>query len=101
MDDVTTLLADIIIKVTDSNRSDVEKAEVMAELSVGMRKLVWPILISHIPEYLLKEATEKSQITADEYVELIESALKNPATAREIHDELKAALLEAKTLVSV
>lgn len=101
MDDIESLLARIVTKITSSSRSDLEKADVLAELSVGMRKLIWPILVSHIPEYLLKEVTLKEQITVDEYSELIASALSNPATANDIHDELKAALLEVEALVGV
>lgn len=101
MDDIEEIVLHITEAISKSSRSDSEKADVYAELSIGMRKLVWPILVSHIPEYLLKEITAKEQITVDEYTELIESALSNPATAREIHDELKAALLEVQALVSV
>lgn len=101
MDDIEVILTSITSKVSLSKLSEVEKAEVLSQLTVGMHRLVWPILLSHVPEYVLKEVTDKKSLTMDEYVELIESALKNPATAREIHDEFKAALLEVQALVGV
>ena len=90
----------ILTKITESKLSDNEKADSMAELSLGMRKLVWPILLSHVPEYLLVEAKEKDMMTVDEYLEIIESSLQNPSTAKEIHDELNAALEEVEQVLT-
>ena len=101
MDDIDEILTSIVTKVSGSKLSDTEKADVYANLSVGMRKLVWPILLSHMPEYLLKEATDGGHtFTVDDYAELIESALQNPATPKEIHEELVNALREVDALVS-
>lgn len=101
MSDIDSILTNIVTTVTKSNRSDSEKADIMAQLTVGMHRLVWPILLSHVPEYLLKEVTNKDSMTLDDYQELLDSALQNPATAKEIHDELKDALLEVEALVGV
>ncbi len=101
MDDIDEVLTGIVTHVSNSKLSDTEKADVYANLSVGMRRLVWPILLSHMPEYLLKEATEGGRpFTVDDYAELIEAAMQNPATAKEIHEELISALREVDSLVS-
>lgn len=99
MDDIHTLVNGILEKILASSLSDTEKADAMASLSLGMRRLVWPILLTHVPEYLLAELKEKKNMTMEEYLEIIESAFKNPATARQMHDEVKAALLEVDVLV--
>lgn len=101
MDYIDNSITRIIGKIHNSSLSDTEKADVLSELSAGMRHLVWPILLSHVPEYLLKEAMDKKSMTVDDYVEIIQSSLQNPATAKEIHDELKEALLEVEALVGV
>ncbi len=101
MDDIDELLTGIVKSVSGSKLSDTEKADVYAQLAVGMRTLVWPILLSHTPEYLLKEATSgEHPFTVDDYAELIEAALQNPSTAKEIHEELIGALREVDSLVS-
>lgn len=64
-----------------------------------MRRLVWPILLAHTPEYFLKEIKEKKTLTVEEYAEIIESALQNPGTSKEFYDELKDALMEVDTLL--
>jgi hypothetical protein len=102
MDDITDHVTRIITHVGKSRLTDQEKADTYAQLAIGMRHLVWPILASHMPEYLLRDAVERAkqkQFTTEDYVELIESALTNPATAKEIHDELKDALVEVEQLV--
>lgn len=100
MDDINDILNDILSQVTASKLPETEQADIMAAISLGMRKLVWPILLAHVPEYLLRELKEAEKITVDDYLEIIESALSNPATAKEMHDELKAALDEVKQLVT-
>jgi len=100
MDDVEQLLIRILTKISESSRSDGEKADAYVQLNVGMRRLVWPILLTHIPEYLLKDAVDHPErITVDQYTELIKSALQNPATSKEIHDEIMGALVEVEALL--
>lgn len=100
MDDIDTLMTGIIDAVSESKLPEAEKADVLARLTVGMHRLVWPILLSHVPEYLLDAATTRpEQCTMDDYVEMIDVALKNPATAKEMHDELKGALEEVRALL--
>jgi hypothetical protein len=99
-DDIEEILTKIIASVTESTRSDVEKADLLSSVSLGMHRLVWPILLSHVPQYLLDDATKRpEQFTMDDYLEMIDVALKNPATAKEMHDELKGALEEVQTLL--
>lgn len=101
MDDLDTILTRIIDRVTASQLPETEKADIFASITAGMHRLVWPILLSHAPEYLLKEAVDKpEQFTLDDYTEIIESALQNPATAKEMHDELVAALIEVDETVT-
>lgn len=100
MDDIDTLITGIITSVSESKLPDTEKADVLAQLTAGMHRLVWPILLSHVPQYLLDDATNSpNRFTMGDYVEMIDVALKNPATAQEMHEELKGALAEVKTLL--
>lgn len=101
MDDIDTLITGIITAVSESKLPETEKADVLAQLTVGMHRLVWPILLSHVPQYLLDDATgSPERFTMDDYVEIIDVALKNPATAKEMHDELKGALTEVSALLT-
>lgn len=100
MDDIDQLLNTIITKVTESKLSDEEKADVFAEISVGFRKLVWPILLAHVPGYVMEYTSKKSSLTVEDYTSLITSSLSNPATGKELHDELKSALEDVNTLLT-
>lgn len=101
MDDIDTLITGIITAVSESKLPETEKADVLAQLTAGMHRLVWPILLSHVPQYLLDDATNNPErFTMDDYVEMIDVALKNPATAKEMHDELKGALEEVSALLT-
>ncbi len=100
MDQLDTLLGHIVERVTQSQLSETEKADVFASLSLGMRRLVWPILLSHIPKETLDDLLNgKEPLTMDRYTELIEQTLKNPQTPKEIYEELMAALGEIESLV--
>lgn len=101
-DDFSAALNKVLTRITESQLPETEKAEAVAELNMGMHHLVWPIVVSHVPEYLLSDAVKRSkagQFTAEDYVELIESAIGNPATPKELHDELLAALKEVDALL--
>lgn len=101
MDDIDEILLRITTKVGESTLPEEEKADVYAQVSVGMRHLVWPILLAHVPKDHLEEATKKSkQLSVKGYVDLIDVSIKDPATTKEIHDELKEALDEVEELVN-
>ena len=101
MDDIEEKLTSIITRIESSQILETDKADILAEMAVGMRRLVWPILLSHVPEYILKDATaKKSQFTLTDYTELITTSLQNPATPKELHDELLGALREVDTLLT-
>lgn len=101
MDTFDNLLTHIITKVGESSLSDEEKADVYAEISVGLHKLVWPILLSHMPEKDLAAAVDNPKDwTMDRYAELISKSLSDPAMPKEIYDELTGALKEIDELVS-
>jgi len=100
IDDIDILVTHITNTVATSSLHDEEKADIIAQLTAGMHRLVWPILLSHVPQYLLDDATNNpEQFTMDDYVEMIDVALRNPATAKELHEELKGALEEVKALL--
>ena len=101
MDDIEVVLTRILTLISESSLSDAEKADIYVQLTVGMRRLVWPILLTHIPEYLLKDAVDHPErIMVDQYTELIKSALQNPSTPKEMHDEVKSALGEVEALLA-
>ena len=85
MDTFDNLLTNIITRVQQSSLSDEKKADIYTQISIGLHKLVWSVLISHIPESKLKETTSQSQLTIDQYSDLIEIALQNPAASKELH----------------
>lgn len=100
MDSIDAVLNTIITRVTSSSLPEEEQADIFAELSVGMRKLVWPILLSHVPGYVLEYAMKKDQLSMEEYADLITSSLANPGTSKELHDELHSALIEVDDLLN-
>lgn len=101
MDDIDGVLTRIVTNISESSLSDTEKADIYARINVGLHHLVWPIIVAHIPQYILADVTDHPEkITIDRYLELIESALQNPATPKEIHDEIKGALEEVEALLA-
>ncbi|OGG01603.1 hypothetical protein A2Z33_07460 [Candidatus Gottesmanbacteria bacterium RBG_16_52_11] len=94
MDKLDGLLTDILVRVQNARIPDEKKADIYARISAGMRSLVWPILISRMPEQKLAETVAAPQMTMDQYVELVESALKNPETPKDIQDQITGALTE-------
>ena len=101
MDTFDNLLTHIITKVGESSLSDEEKANVYAQISVGLYALVWPILMAHMPERDLAAAVDNPKDWGmDRYTNLIGKALSDPQTPKEIYDELMGALTEVEELVS-
>jgi hypothetical protein len=100
MDDIDELLAAIVTKVGESTLSDQQKADVYAQLAVGMKHLVWPILLEHTPESLLKKSVSIERFTVEDYTDFIQTALRGPNVAAALHDELKSALEEVYTIVA-
>lgn len=101
MDHLDILLDRIVKRVTQSHLSETEKADVFASLSLGMRRLVWPILLSHIPNETLDDLLNgKESLPMDRYTQLIEQTLKDPETPKEMYNELMDALGEIESLVA-
>lgn len=101
MDDFDTKLTNILETIQKSGLSDVEKADCVAQLDLGLHRLVWPILVSHIPESELKDAVDHPEtMTVVRYGELMEKAVSHPETAREIHEEVMGALTEIEDLLT-
>lgn len=101
MDDFDDRLTDILIRVQSSSLSDTEKADVYATIHNGLYKLVWPILLSHIPEVDLREATDHPEtMTVARYGELMGKAVSDPETPREIHEEVMGALGDIDDLLT-
>lgn len=100
MDDFDTKLTTFIRTIQSSNLSDIEKADCMAQLDLGLHRLVWPILVSHIPESDLKDAVDHPEtMTVVRYGEFMGRALSDPGVAREIHEEVMGALGEIEGLI--
>ena len=58
MDDFDAKLTSILETIDKSQLSDTEKADCMAQLDLGLHRLVWPILVAHISEVDLKDAVD-------------------------------------------
>lgn len=100
MDDFDEKISNIISTIQGSQFSDTEKADCYAALDLGLHKLVWPILVSRIPESDLKETIDHPEtLTVKRYGEFMGQALDDPATFKEIHTEVMAALGEIESLV--
>lgn len=101
MDDFDKKLTRILTRIQESSLSNTEKADSVAELDLGLHKLVWPILVSHIPENELKDVVSHPEtLSVHRYGELMGKALSHPETAKEIHEEVIAALAEIETLTT-
>jgi hypothetical protein len=99
-DVIDELLGRIVTKVAGSGLSDNEKADVFARISSGLHHLVWPILLVHMPEQQLKEFIDHPEnMTIDHYTALIEAALQNPQTPKEVYTEILGALEEVEGVV--
>lgn len=57
-DSVDQKLTNIIVRIQGSALTDSQKADAYASIHNGLHKLVWPILLSHIPESDLKDAVD-------------------------------------------
>lgn len=91
----------ILCTIQASELPDTQKADCYAQFDLGLHKLVWPILVSHIPEDELKETVDHPEtLTVTRYGELMGKAVSNPATSREIHDEVMGALGEIEDLLT-
>lgn len=99
MDDFDAILTRVLERIAGSGLPDKEKAELYVQIQAGMRKLILPILLAHVPEYELKHVMAKSELTMDEYARLMEISLSNPATSKELHDELVGAIGEVEQLL--
>lgn len=93
-------LTHLITRVQLSGLSDEDKAEIYTEINIGLHKLVWSVLVSHIPEEKLSELTTQSKLTIDQYSDLIELALKSPGMSKELNTEIMDSLSEIETLLT-
>lgn len=101
MDDFNVKLTNILETIGKSGLSDVEKADCFAQLDLGLHRLVWPILVSHIPEVDLKDVVDHPEtMTVARYGELMGKAMSDPNTALEIHEEVMGALGEIEDLLT-
>jgi len=99
MDTFDQRLTNIITRIEESSLPDEKKAEVYAEISLGLQKLVWTVLIAYIPEQKLKYSTAQSHITIDTYCELIDEALKNPDLPKDLYMMTMKSLGEIEILL--
>jgi len=94
------LLNHIIMRVENSTLVPEKKQKIYAQISIGLHKLVWSSLITHIPEEMLKKVCLQSQMTVDQYVDCIKNALRNPETPKIIHTSVTDALQEIDTILT-
>lgn len=101
MEDFETILTCIIKNIQSSGLSQSQKADCLAQLDLGLHRLVWPILVAHISEVDLKDAVDHPEsMTVTRYGELMGKAVSHPESAREIHDEVMGALGEIEGLLT-
>jgi len=100
MDTIETLLTNILTCIAESSLSDDEKNDLNTRVEIGMHSLVWPILLSHVPKEKLDEILlGNDHITTEQYVQLIDIALKDPSSMKELHEEIQGALEEVAALI--
>lgn len=100
-DDFDAILTRIVSTIAQSDLSDTQKADCWAQLDLGLHKLVWPILVSHVPERDLKDAVDRPEtLTVERYGELMRITLDDPETPKEIHEEVIGALGEVEELLT-
>ena len=100
MDKFDNLLTKIITKIQSSNLSDEKKANIYSEISAGLYKIVWPIVINYIPKEKIASIESQSQLTIKQYTDLIESALHDPNMPKELYNCATEALTEIETLLN-
>jgi hypothetical protein len=99
-DHIDTLLTSIVSKIVSSPLTEEQKAEAFARISSGMHKLIWPIIVLHIPEGTKKTLmAQTTPLTIDQYADVMEQVFQNPAVGREIFDQVYGALEEVDALV--
>lgn len=101
MDTFETKLGAILARINGSSLTEIQKADAYVAIHNGLRTLVWPILISHIPESDLKDAVDHPEtMTVARYGELMGKAMSSPGVPREIHEEVMGALGEIEDLLT-
>ena len=91
----------IVAKVNASGISDTEKAAIFAEISLGLRKLVWPVLIKHMPKDKLTALTSGAEpVTIDNYIELIKAAVADRGMFPELNRVINDTLVDVEAVLS-
>lgn len=100
MDTFDTTLTRILERIQASALPDEKKADVYAQITVGLQKLVWPVLLARMPEDKLRDYVDNSALTVEKYNELISAALTDPETPEELHSQIMSVLTEIDALLT-
>ncbi|MBI4065516.1 hypothetical protein HY409_04085 [Candidatus Gottesmanbacteria bacterium] len=80
-------LRSIVTYIENSHLLAGEKQHLYATFSASLRSVVWPILVSHMPEEKLSMLSNKaSQVTIEEYYGLIKVSLTDMTVLTELED---------------
>lgn len=99
-DYIDDILTSIVTKIDSSPMSDTQKAEAYMTISGGLHRLVWPIVVSHVP-HDLRESLVKQQtpLTIDQYADVMDRVFQDSTTGRDIFDQVYGALKEVDALI--
>ncbi len=80
-------LRSIVTHIENSHLLESEKQHLYATFSASLRSVIWPILVSHMPEERLRELSKNvSQVTIEEYYGLIKTSLTDMTVLTELED---------------
>lgn len=80
-------LRSIVTYIENSHLLESEKQHLYATFSASLRSVVWPILVSHMPEERLSMLSKNvSQVTIEEYYGLIKASLTDMSVLTELED---------------
>lgn len=99
-DHIDSLLSSIVTKIDATALTDVQKAEAYAIISDGLHRLVWPIVVSHIPQEVRDTLlNQQTRLTIDQYSDVMERVFQDKTTGRDIFDQVYSALKEVDALI--
>jgi hypothetical protein len=74
----------IIKRIDASKLKDEEKLDIFEEISDGLHRVVWPVLIKYMPKDQLDDLSiHPEKITIESYSKLIEDTIKDPQIFQE------------------
>lgn len=93
-------LRSMVTHIENSHLSENEKHDLYVSLSVSLRSAVWPVLVGHMPEDQLKKlAGNISQVTIEEYYDLIKASLTDSTILDELESLMMTMLVAAEKVL--